>query len=82
MEALRRENDALRQRVRNNENTIANVGSTSPTASVAASFNGAFRNVIPPHTAIAPPKQRRIQNHPSMHHTTRDGISLQYAFPE
>ena len=59
MEALRREKEALRQRVRNNENTVVTVGSTSPTASMATSLNTASRNVPPPPTAIAPPEPRR-----------------------
>ena len=59
MEAIRRENEALRQRVRNHENLVAVVGSTSLTASVAASLNAASRNVPNPPTAIAPPELRR-----------------------
>ena len=59
MEALRRENDALRHHVRNNENTVPTIGSTSPLASVAASLKAASRNVPPPPTAIAPPEPRR-----------------------
>ena len=59
MEALRRENDALGQRVRSYENNVATVGSTSPTASVAASLNAEPRNVPIPPTAIAPPEPRR-----------------------
>ena len=59
LEALRRENEVLRQRLCNTENTVATVGSHFSSAFVAASLNVTQRNDAPVPTAIAPPEQQR-----------------------